>query len=123
MNKTEMRFLLRRYRFIVKLMAQNKISAVIVYGGKRERLAIDDNTKKFIDIVHQALDMIDNDFSRKIMKQTLMSGDTDYYVFLTNGLTKSIYYNIKREFTENIFRLCILNGMVTLEDLQRSSGD
>lgn len=118
MTKEEIAYLLKRYRYIVKIMEQKKASECFVIGDKKERIAIDENTKTFVEAVQRALELEPDEYVRNVLKQILMSGDNDYYIYLTNNLTKSSFYRLKGAFTEFVFCLCILRGLVSESELK-----
>lgn len=117
MTREEMRYLLRRFRYIEKAYKQKKPSALITIGKRKERISIDEPVKTLISVVYKALEAEQSEQVRDLMTQSIREGKSDLYIFAHNMISKSTFYRIKAEFMELLFELCILEGIVLEEEI------
>lgn len=117
MTKEEIRYLLKRYRHIQTAMKRNLVAAFFPVSGRKERIAITDDIKKFSNAVLMALEKVKDDFSRDILSHSVLEGKSDVYIFTHYSITRGTYYSIKESFLDRLFCLCILKGLVNEEEI------
>lgn len=117
MTQSEIKFLLKRYHFITDAMEHHRSAAFFSIGTRKERISIDDDVKKFVRIVKTSLDLCTDPLEKSLMKQRYECGESDVYVMMHACISKSVYYKIKTEFSQRVYECCILEGLVSLEEI------
>lgn len=117
MTKEEVRYLLKRYHYIANALKNNRVSAFFSISGRKERIAITEDIKKFSNAVIKALEKIKDDFSKNILRETVLEGKSDVYVFTHFSITRGSFYTIKESFLDRLFNLCVFNGLVTEDEI------
>lgn len=117
MTKEEVRYLLKRYRYISYAIQKAHISAQISISGRKERIAITDDILKFSDTVLKTLKKIKDGFSRTILENMVLEGKSDIYIFTHYSISRGSYYTMKESFVERLFCLCIFYGLVAEDEI------
>lgn len=117
MTKEEVKYLLKRYRFIYQAQQCNQASAFFTVGNRKERIEITESVKKFSNAVIKALEKSKDEFTRKIIESSIISGNSDVYVFSHFSISRGSYYTIKDEFFQRLFCLCICEGLVSQDEI------
>ena len=116
MTKDEMKYLLKRYRFLHEAIRNQKNSAFFTISRRQERIVIDPEILKFSNAVQKALEKTD-DYEKHFMEQLVLEGKSDVYIFTHNHVTRSSYYSYKETFLDRLFCLCIIAGLVSEDEI------
>lgn len=117
MNKLEIRYLLKRYRYISFAIQKEHISAFISISGRKERIPITNDIVKFSDTVLKTLKQTKDDFSRRMLERWVFQGESDVNIYARYGVSRGTYYAMKEAFVERLFCLCIFQGLVTEDEI------
>lgn len=116
MTKAEMKFLLKRYRYLQKAICTKKNSAFFTVSRRHERIPIDAEIIKFSNAVQKALEKAD-DLEKQFMELLVLEGKSDVYIFTHCYVTRSSYYSFKETFLDRLFCLCIFAGLVSEDEI------
>ncbi len=117
MTKEEVRYLLRRYRYISCAIQKEHISAFISISDRKERIPITNDILKFSDTVLKTLKKVKDDFSRTLLEHWVFQGESDVNIYVRYGISRGTYYTMKEAFVERLFCFCIFQGLVTEDEI------
>ena len=117
MTQEEVKYLLKRYRQLITAVEHNRSAAFFSIGTRKERISIDEDIKKFVRIVKTALEHCIDPLELVAMKQRYEKGDSDVSIMTHASLSKNVYYKLKANFTQRVYEYCILEGLVSLEEI------
>lgn len=117
MTQEEVKYLLKRYSQLKNAIAHKRSTAFFSIGTRKERISIDHEIVKFVEIVGIALEHCVDSLERDAMRRRYEKGESDVFIMTHIGLSKTVYYKLKASFTQRVYECCILQGLVSLEEI------
>ena len=117
MTKKELRYLLRRFPYITDAIKHGHVAAFITISGRKERIAITDDIKKFHNIILKAIAKTQDETSKQIFRECCVAGNTDVNAHTKISITRGTFNRLKNQLVDRLFCLCTLNGLVTEDEI------
>ncbi len=117
MTRKEISYLLKRYKYIVKAIEKGHQKVEITISGRKENIDINDKVLTFIDIFKLIYDKENDLVLKKMIKLNVVYGKSDVNIVSQYPVERSYYYRFKSAFIDKIYHCCILNNLVSLEEI------
>lgn len=114
--KAELVYVLQRYCFIAKGIANRQQKISFYVGNRKEEIVIDDKIKTIFAIIDDVI-ATESPLTVTILTLWLKQKYTDERIIMELPLSRSVYYRIKGTIVNKIYQCCILRGLVTYEEL------
>lgn len=118
MTEEVMREWLKRYRYILIAVKEQLPYATYLIRKRKQYITITEEMKRFTAVVEKALRRpTPDEFKHALIKVTVTSGRTDVSVYVEYAVKRDLFYKRKEDFIKRVFGQCILEGLVTEEEL------
>ncbi len=118
MTKSDIEEFVRRYSKIKYAIENKKPECSFYVGNRKKRIIITEEVRMLYETVQEIIRYMQEDWVKDLIKQ-LLAGKSDVYLFQFYPCGRTLYYTIKRDFIETIYRCCIAKQMISYEELLR----
>ncbi len=116
MTKSDIERFVRRYSKIKQSIKRKEAESCFYVGNRKKQIPITEEVIALYETVEEIYLHIKNEWTKKLIGG-ILNGKSDVSLFQQYPCSRTLYYAIKREFIETIYRCCIAKQMVTYEEL------
>ncbi len=116
MTKSDIERIVKRYKYVTKLVKERREELSFYIGNRKQKIVLTEETKKICEVIEDICARMETGWIKDLI-QDLLNGKSDVALLHVYPCGRSLYYTIKHEFIETIYRCCIANQMVTYDEL------
>ncbi len=116
MTKSDIEWVIKRYRHIKNLIKNNQTEIFYYVGKRRQHIRLTEEIKSLYDTTQEVYLHIKEGWIKKLI-EGILKGKSDVFLLQLYPCGRSLYYTIKKEFVEAVYRCCIAKQMIGYEEL------
>ncbi len=116
MTKEKIEKIIKRYKYMRKAIKEGKDEVAFYVGNRKECIIITGEILAIYEIIEEVRKGIDISWLKRMI-DGILNGDSDIWLISNLPCERSMYYNTKRKFIDNIYHCCIAKGMLSYEEL------
>ncbi len=116
MTKSDIEWVIKRYRYIKNLIKNNQKETFYYVGNRKQRISLTEEIRSLYETTEEVYLHIKEDWLKKLIGG-ILAGESDVLLLQLYPCGRSLYYTIKKEFVEAIYRCCIAKRMIGYEEL------
>ncbi len=116
MTRTEIEFIIKRYKYFKKALKENKVEDSFYIGKRKQNIIITEEVKMVYAIVEDVRKNIKDDWLYKMING-ILAGKSDTYLIEMLPCERNMYYKWKEKFIQTVYRFCVAKQMVDYEEL------
>jgi len=116
MTRTDIKYILKRFRHI-KSAILNGVSELTIYVSKRrENITITLEIKVCVEVIEKIYEVEKDGFFGTIIKE-IITGNEDIEIITGNPISRTSYYFLKDGLIWKILCCCAVKGLVTIDEV------
>ncbi len=120
MTKEKIESIVKRYKYIQKAINSGANEIIFYIGNRKQEILITEQVVSIYEIIEEVRKSIATTWIKRMI-DGILSGDSDVWLISDLPCERSMYYNTKRKFIDNVYHCCIAKGMVPYEELLKEA--
>ncbi len=116
MTKDEIELIVKRHRYVDKAIKENLNKTEFYIGNRKQIIEITNELIVVYEIIEEIRESTTTKWIRKMIDGVL-NGDSDIWLITHLPCERSMFYNVKGKFIDNIYHCCIAKGLISYEYL------
>ncbi len=116
MTKEDVQQIIKRYIYIWKAIKNQRSEVIFYIGKRRKRIVITEEIIAVCSIIEDVRDTTEEAWVKKMING-ILRGESDISILFKLPCERSMYYDRKRKFVEQVYKCCVAKQMVPYEEL------
>ncbi len=116
MTKDKIQQIIKRYLQIHQAIKNNRAEVTFYVGKRKKKFLITQEVIEVCAIIQDVCDRANKSWVKKMIRG-ILGGESDISILYRLPCERSMYYDRKRKFIEQVYKCCISKQMVPYEEI------
>ncbi len=116
--KSDIEQVVKRFQYVEAAIQRGEKAAIFEIGHRKQRIVLTEEMHKIYQTVCEVYKNTREGWIKRMLGG-ILRGESDVFLLQCVPCGRNMYYTIKREFIEKVYRCCIAMQMVSYEELMQ----